>query len=64
MLATETRVLCLDDSSRRKFKLYWTLIAPFSGLIRNEALRVVKRAAETKFLARASNNKGTVDKPA
>lgn len=59
MLATETRVLCLDDSSRRKFKLYWTLIAPFSGLIRNEALRVVKRAAETKFVARASNNEGT-----
>ena len=47
-LKTETRVLCLDDSSRRRFKLYWTLVAPFSGLIRMEALRSIKRAAETK----------------
>ena len=47
-LATETRVLCLDDSSRRKFKLYWRLVAPFSGLIRMEALRSIKRAAEAK----------------
>lgn len=51
-LSTETRVLCLDDSSRRKFKLYWTLIAPFSGVIRMEALRAVKLAAETKAMAR------------
>ena len=47
-LTTETRVLCLDDSSRWKFKLYWTLVAPFSGLIRMEALRSIKRAAEAK----------------
>lgn len=51
-LATETRVLCLDDSSRRKFKLYWRLIAPFSGVIRKEALRAVKLAAETMAKAR------------
>ena len=54
-LATETRVLCLDDSSRRKFKLYWTLIAPFSGVIRKEALRVVKLASETKVMARGGD---------
>lgn len=53
-LATETRVLCLDDSSRRRFKLYWTFIAPFSGVIRKEALRVVKIAAETKAMAGGS----------
>ncbi|MFY9607449.1 MAG: hypothetical protein WAU45_02395 [Blastocatellia bacterium] len=47
-LATETRVLCLDDSSRRKFKLYWALIAPFSGVTRMAALRSIKRAAEAK----------------
>jgi len=47
-LATETRVLCLDTASRRKFKLYWALIAPFSGAIRMEALRSIKRAAEAK----------------
>ena len=49
-LATETRVLCLDDASRRRFKLYWALIAPFSGIIRNEALRAIKRAAESKTI--------------
>ena len=47
-LRTETRILCLDDSSRWRFKLYWTLVAPFSGLIRMEALRSIKRAAEAK----------------
>jgi hypothetical protein len=47
-LATETRVLCLDDASRRRFKLYWVFIAPFSGAIRMEALRSIKRAAEAK----------------
>ncbi|HWO02863.1 MAG TPA: hypothetical protein VNS63_26715 [Blastocatellia bacterium] len=50
-LATETRVLCLDDTSRRRFKLYWTLIAPFSGVIRKQALRAVKRSAETNTTA-------------
>jgi hypothetical protein len=47
-LATETRVLCLDNASRRTFKLYWAVIAPFSGLIRKEALRTIKRAAEAR----------------
>lgn len=46
-LATETRVRCLDDSSRRRFRVYWALIAPFSGLIRREALRVIRREAES-----------------
>ena len=45
-LATETRVLCLDDASRRRFRLYWSFIGPFSALIRKEMLRSVKRAAE------------------
>jgi hypothetical protein len=46
MLETETRVYCLDDISRRRFKLYWLLIGPFSGLIRREVLQAVKRSAE------------------
>ena len=45
-LLTETRVLCLDETSRRRFRLYWTFIRPFSGLIRMEALRAIKRQAE------------------
>ncbi len=44
-LATETRVLCLDGASRRKFRLYWTAIRPFSGLIRREMLTEIRRRA-------------------
>lgn len=46
-LATETRVRLTDAASRRRFRAYWTLVGPFSGLIRNEMLRTIKRAAET-----------------
>ena len=45
-LSTETRVLCLDAASRRRFRRYWTLISPWSGLIRREMLRTIRRAAE------------------
>ena len=45
-LATETRVECLDEASRRRFRPYWLLIRPFSGLIRRSMLRAVKRQAE------------------
>jgi hypothetical protein len=48
-LATETRVRCLDDASRRRFRVYWALIAPFSGLIRREALRIIRRSSESKL---------------
>ena len=45
-LKTETRICCLDDESRRSFGFYWTFIQPFSGLIRREMLRIVKKKAE------------------
>ena len=44
-LSTETRVLC-SDKSRWKFRLYWTLIRPFSGLIRIMMLRTIRADAE------------------
>jgi hypothetical protein len=46
MVHTETRVLCTDPESRRKFLRYWRVIGPFSGLIRRESLRLIKRHAE------------------
>jgi hypothetical protein len=46
MLATETRVLCLDENSRRRFRFYWLFIRPFSGWIRMEILRSLKHQAE------------------
>lgn len=46
LLTTETRIHCSDESSRRKFKRYWAFIGPFSGIIRKEMLRIIKRDAE------------------
>lgn len=47
VLITETRVRCTDAAGRRKFKAYWTLIEPFSGLIRKDMLRSIARKAES-----------------
>ena len=47
-LSTETRIVCTDDHSKSRFKLYWFLIGRFSGLTRKEMLRVVKRKIEAK----------------
>jgi len=49
VLSTETRIQCLDDNSRKKFKRYWSVIQPFSGLIRKEALRIIKKQAEKSY---------------
>ena len=46
VLSTETRVVCGDASSRRKFRAYWLFVRPFSGLIRLLMLRAVRRACE------------------
>lgn|SRR5262245_3865168 len=45
-LRTETRVLCADLATRWRFRAYWTLIRPFSGLIRREMLVAVRAQAE------------------
>jgi hypothetical protein len=41
-LTTETRVLCGDPASRRKFRFYWLFVRPFSGLIRIVMLRSIR----------------------
>jgi hypothetical protein len=46
LLSTETRIVCGERSSRRKFRAYWFFVRPFSGLIRILMLRAVKRACE------------------
>jgi len=48
VLSTETRIACMDDRSRRNFKIYRTFIRPFSGIIRQEILKVVRRETEFK----------------
>lgn len=49
VLVTETRVQCPTDKTRRNFKKYWTLIRPFSTLVRKEILKSVKRNAEAEY---------------
>jgi len=46
VLATETRVRCTDAAARRRFKIYWTVIEPFSGMLRRDMLRSIARRAE------------------
>ena len=45
-VSTETRIMCMDDRSRKSFRLYWRLVGPFSGLIRREMLRCLRDSAE------------------
>ena len=46
-LSTETRVRCADAAARRRFRPYWLLVRPGSGLIRRAMLTAIRRAAET-----------------
>jgi hypothetical protein len=45
-LSTETRVQTFGRSATLKFRAYWLVVEPFSGLIRKAMLREVKRVAE------------------
>lgn len=51
VLSTETRIKCFGSSAFWKFRLYWTVIRPFSGLIRKAILKQVKSATESGFKA-------------
>ena len=44
-ISTETRIQALDESARRKFGLYWTLIRLGSGWIRIAWLQAILRKA-------------------
>ena len=45
VLSTETWVETFNSRARRYFQLYWTVIGPFSGLIRRMLLAAAKRRA-------------------
>ncbi len=47
-LTTETRVHVADPASRRRFRRYWFVVRPFSGLIRILLLRAARRRAEAR----------------
>ena len=44
-LTTETRIRCADPATLRRFRRYWRVVAPGSGLIRLAILRQVRREA-------------------
>jgi hypothetical protein len=45
-LSTETRIEYFGDVARRKFRLYWSVVGPFSGILRRALLRGIRRRAE------------------
>ncbi len=53
-VVTETRVNCADTFSAFFFRLYWTLISPFSGLIRKEWLKTIKETSENEMAYQVS----------
>lgn len=60
ILSTETRIICGDPASRRKFRAYWLIVRPFSGLIRLIMLRRVRETAETSPTTGTSEVSDTV----
>ncbi|HMJ47094.1 MAG TPA: hypothetical protein VK498_07170 [Ferruginibacter sp.] len=42
-ITTETRILCMTKRVKIFFSLYWFFIKPFSGMIRKEMLRLIKK---------------------
>lgn len=45
LLTTETRVLCFGEAARRRFRRYWRVVGPFSGIIRKGMLRSIREHA-------------------
>ena len=45
-VSTETRVLCVAPITKYTFGLYWSIIKPFSGLIRKKMLKIIKDDSE------------------
>ncbi len=43
IVSTETRIYCTDTSSRRKFSFYWFFVRPFSGLVRIEIFKLLRK---------------------
>ena len=50
-LSTETRIACFGDDARRKFQRYWSVVGPFSGMLRRSLLSGIRRRAERAFSA-------------
>jgi len=47
-ISTETRVVGTDPGATRRFRLYWLVIGPWSGLLRRSLLRAVRERAGSR----------------
>ena len=45
-VSTTTRIQATDPTGRRRFRRYWRIVRPFSGLTRRGMLGIIKRRAE------------------
>jgi hypothetical protein len=48
VLSTETRIKCFGQSALWKFRVYWSLVGPFSGFMRKAILKQVKTETESR----------------
>jgi hypothetical protein len=48
VLSTETRIKCFGEAALMKFRIYWSLVRPFSALMRKAILKKMKTEAESK----------------
>lgn len=55
---TETRVATTDPEARKRFRRYWSYVAPGVELIRLAMLAPLKKAAEKSTAAKAANRHG------
>jgi hypothetical protein len=44
-VSTSTDIFATDDVARRRFRRYWRVVGPFSGLLRRSMLRSIKDCA-------------------
>ena len=49
VLSTETRIKCFGRAALWMFRIYWSLVGPFSGFIRKTILKQVKTEAESSL---------------
>jgi hypothetical protein len=50
-VSTETRVKCLTKTAKIIFTVYWFFIKPFSGLVRKEMLKLIKKEVTVKEIS-------------
>jgi hypothetical protein len=56
VLSTETRIKCFGRAALWKFRIYWSLVGPFSGLMRKAILKRVKSEAQSKGVSASRSN--------